>query len=240
MPADQAGAPSAHLCIDDLALLAVGEPATTAAAEHLEQCHACATEASALATVVGLATEDQGRIDLTPPPDRVWRAIERQLQDESTATVVALRPRRAWSTRWLASAAAVGLLAGSVATAVTVADQPAPAEPATTVVAATALAALPEHSGSGQAELVTVDGQRLLVVDVADLTTGDGFYEVWLIDPETLAMVGLGALPGGGGRFVVPDGLDLSRYRLVDVSLEPLDGDPRHSRDSVVRGELSA
>jgi hypothetical protein len=37
----------------------------------------------------------------------------------------------------------------------------------------------------------------------------------------------------------VPDGLDLTRYSLVDVSIEPYDGDPVHSRDSVVQGQLT-
>ena len=78
-----------------------------------------------------------------------------------------------------------------------------------------------------------------LVVDVSDLSTGDGFYEVWLIDPETFQMIGLGALTDSAGRFPIPEGLDLSRYTVVDISLEPLDGDPVHSTDSVVRGELS-
>jgi hypothetical protein len=106
-------------------------------------------------------------------------------------------------------------------------------------VAETQLAALPEHQGQGAAEIVeTADGTEL-VVDVSGLSGGEGFYEVWLIDPDTFAMVGLGALTDESGRFPVPDGLDLSQYRVVDVSLEPFDGDPVHSRDSVVRGELA-
>jgi len=33
--------------------------------------------------------------------------------------------------------------------------------------------------------------------------------------------------------------VDLKNYVLVDVSQEPVDGDPNHSGDSIVRGELS-
>ena len=48
----------------------------------------------------------------------------------------------------------------------------------------------------------------------------------------------LGLLEGASGRFVVPDGIDLDEFTLVDVSAEPVDGDPAHSGDSIVRGEL--
>jgi hypothetical protein len=37
---------------------------------------------------------------------------------------------------------------------------------------------------------------------------------------------------------VIPDGLDLAEFPVVDVSREPLDGDPAHSSDSISRGTL--
>ena len=111
--------------------------------------------------------------------------------------------------------------------------------PVASVVASTTLAALPDHDGSGDARIVDTPRGQELVVDVQNLSSSDGFYEVWLINPDTFEMVGLGALNGVNGRFAIPDGLDLSQYRVVDVSIEPFDGDPKHSTDSVVRGELS-
>jgi hypothetical protein len=42
------------------------------------------------------------------------------------------------------------------------------------------------------------------------------------------------------GRFDVPAGLDLSGYPIVDISDEPLDGNPAHSSVSIVRGTLSS
>jgi hypothetical protein len=36
----------------------------------------------------------------------------------------------------------------------------------------------------------------------------------------------------------VPADLDLSKYKIVDVSVEPYDGNPAHSTDSLVRGSL--
>ena len=47
----------------------------------------------------------------------------------------------------------------------------------------------------------------------------------------------LGALEGDE-RFVVPDGLAIDEFPLVDVSIEPIDGNPAHSSKSVLRGEL--
>jgi hypothetical protein len=38
--------------------------------------------------------------------------------------------------------------------------------------------------------------------------------------------------------FVLPENLDVGEFPVVDVSNEPIDGDPTHSGDSIVRGVL--
>ena len=81
---------------------------------------------------------------------------------------------------------------------------------------------------------------RTIVVDLdAPVPSGD-VREVWLIRSDASGLVSLGLLDGSTGRFVVPDGIDVDEFNLVDVSAEPVDGDPAHSGDSIVRGELSA
>jgi hypothetical protein len=150
------------------------------------------------------------------------------------------RVRRSWSTSVLVAASVASLAVGVGLSTVVTRDSPGAPAPTTQVVAAASLAALPDHTGSGEAQIVTRDGTDYLKIDATDLSQGDGFYEVWLIDPATMQMVGLGALDSPEGLFPIPDGLDLSKYRLVDVSLEPMDGKPTHSGDSIVRGELSA
>jgi hypothetical protein len=178
----------------------------------------------------------------------VWGGITAELDisaggqgRETGAKVVPLvSARRRWTTSWLVAAVAAGVVAGAVVTAaggVLLDEQPTPVA-APPVRAETTLAALPKKQGTGRAEIVETAQGKELVVDVSDLSAGAGFYEVWLIDPDTFQMVGLGALTNAEGRFPIPEGLDLSQYRVVDVSLEPLDGDPVHSRDSLVRGEL--
>ena len=157
------------------------------------------------------------------------------------ATVTSLDERR--RSRWqtaglLVAACAASLAVGIAGTAVVTRDSGSqPAAP--DVIAQTSLAALPDHTGQGTAKIVTRNGADYLSVDTSGLTPADGFYEVWLIDPKTFQMVGLGALEQDQGLFAVPPGLDLSKYRVVDVSIEPFDGDPLHSRNSVVRGQLT-
>ena len=61
---------------------------------------------------------------------------------------------------------------------------------------------------------------------------------MWLLDPDTGDLISLGVLNGTASDFELPDGLDLRDYPTIDVSREPLDGDPAHSADSIARGEL--
>ena len=86
-------------------------------------------------------------------------------------------------------------------------------------------------------QIVEEDGERRLELQVDGLPAGDGFYEVWLLRPDLEGLQPLGTTDGRGD-FIVPDELDLSTYLVVDVSREPLDGNPAHSGQSVLRGEL--
>lgn len=146
------------------------------------------------------------------------------------------RPARPARGRWLAVAAA-GLVVGGVAGGLVVAavQRSAPE----TVVAEGRLDALPGWSASGDAVVEEgPDGRRTLVVQVSD-ADADGFREVWLLDESATRLVSLGVLDGDEGRFTIPDGLDLAEFPVVDVSAEAYDGDPAHSGDSIVRGQLT-
>jgi hypothetical protein len=240
-----------HAPDDLLALYAMGDPLPEAMTRHVATCSQCQGELdqwTGLVTTGRRTTPDD--VPREPSP-QVWRAISDELgiagadvpEPDTSAEVVSLASaRRRWSTSWLVAASVAGIVGGALLTAGGVAlndAEPAAPVAAPPVIASTSLAALPEHQGAGDATIVKTDRGEELVVDVSDLSTGKGFYEVWLIDPETFQMVGLGALVDDSGRFPIPNGLDLSQYSVVDVSLEPFDGDPVHSSDSVVRGELS-
>jgi hypothetical protein len=143
--------------------------------------------------------------------------------------------------RWLPiaiAAASVGLVAG-IAVGAGLAglggDEPAPQ----TVVADATLDPFPGWSATGSALVEEDDaGVRSIVVNLDAEVPATDVREVWLIRSDASGLVSLGLLEGTSGRFVVPAGIDLDEFTLVDVSAEPVDGDPAHSGDSIVRGEL--
>jgi len=241
-----------HAPDDLLALHAMGDPLPEVMDRHVAACRHCQSELVQWAEIIATARLTTPEDAPGSPSSEVWQAITAELGLASTAEsstasaplaqVVSIDSgRRRWSTSWLVAASVAGIVGGALLTAGGVAlngSEPPPVA-APPIVASTSLAALPKHEGDGKAEIVSTPGGKELVVDVSNLSPGEGFYEVWLIDPETFQMIGLGALSHDAGRFPIPDGLDLSQYTVVDVSLEPFDGDPVHSRDSVVRGELS-
>ena len=93
-------------------------------------------------------------------------------------------------------------------------------------------------AGSGRAELVNADGVKQIRLETADLDAGDGFLEVWVIDPSVTKLVSLGPLRPDG-IYDLPEGLDPAQFPIVDISVEPVDGDPTHSGNSVLRGQLT-
>jgi hypothetical protein len=241
----------AHLDDEVLALRALGEDAGTATDDaHLASCARCQAELDQLRAVVSASRSLTDADRPVAPPSSVWEAIQAHVRGDrsagstaasSGAEVVPLadrRGRRSWSTSVLVAASVASLAVGVVLSAVATRESDPPS-PATQVVAAASLAALPDHTGTGEATIVQRNGTDYLQIDASDLSQGQGFYEVWLIDPKTMQMVGLGALDSAEGLFPIPEGLDLSKYRLVDVSLEPMDGQPTHSGNSIVRGELA-
>jgi hypothetical protein len=137
---------------------------------------------------------------------------------------------------WLGLAAVIAVVGLVAAVAPVLRGQtPAPAD------ATVALEPLPGWSGAaGEAEVADRDGSRVLHVELTGADGATGFREVWLLDQDDDELVSLGLLDGDSGDFTLPEDLDLARYRTVDVSAEPDDGDPEHSGDSIVRGELPA
>ena len=182
------------------------------------------------------ATEPDATADTSQPGGTGGAPIDRQTIDRQTIDRQTREPRRSrsWRTAWVAAAA---FLLGVGATVVV--DQlrtPTAPEPVATAELQP-LPAWPQAQG-GTAVLQEVDGNRVLDVGL-DANLGEGFREVWLIDSDLERLVSLGILTGDEGVFEVPDGLDLDDFVIVDVSDEPYDGDPAHSGNSIVRGELS-
>jgi hypothetical protein len=112
-------------------------------------------------------------------------------------------------------------------------------EPAALLEAEASLQPLASHTSSGDAVVQRLaDGSRQLVIRLPDEPL-PGFREVWLGSSDLSKMVSLGVLGNQTGAFVLPPGLDLAQYPVVDISHEPYDGDPAHSAESVARGVLT-
>jgi hypothetical protein len=96
------------------------------------------------------------------------------------------------------------------------------------------LAAVGGGKGSGTLA-VTDDGATIAIRGLP--SPRGGVYGVWLYDSVVRAK-SLGTLPDGSGKLEVALPPDAHSYRFLDVSLEPDDGNPNHSGDSVMRAPL--
>ncbi|TCM37875.1 anti-sigma factor [Kribbella sp. VKM Ac-2568] len=234
-----------HLDPEQLARYALGDdvPLGTDEQAHLAACDTCRTEIEELRQLADLGHELRPDDRLDPAPPQVWDRVvdelglrEREPAPSSQYGGVAPRRDRRRLVFVGAVAAAVGLIAGALGARVLSSDEIAP-QPQP--VATTRLDPLEGKTGDGVADLIKSGGNTELRVGVNGLPAPQGFYELWLINTDGERMVSLGVLdPTTGGTFAVPPNLTSQGYRIVDVSLEPDDGKPEHSRDSVIRGTL--
>lgn len=232
-----------HVDPDLLALLALGEEvARPSDRDHIAGCPTCAEDLKNLsrAATIGRSTLDAG--ELIEPAPRVWSRIAEEVglpAEPAVASAVVSplpeRSRRRWMPALVAACVAVGLASGALIT--WAALRPA----SETVLASATLDAFPAWPGASGTAQVTAspDGGRTISVELDDPDSNDGYREVWLITSDTTKLVSLGVVRGSEGTFTIPDGIDITSYDLVDISAEPFDGDPAHSGDSIVRGQLN-
>ena len=237
-----------HCTPEQLALAALREPLPADDAAHLADCDRCRAEVASLQRAVDAVAVPQLAAPgpSVPPPPRVWDAIAAATgvsatpspapaADEPPVQVAEVLPFRSRRRPVLLVAAAVvaGAVVGAGAVAVLQGRDDGEA------VTAVALDPLADNDASGRAEVVLRDdGTRVVEVDLDAPALDDGYYEIWLIDRDVVGMVPLGVVTPGSQTFELPADLDLGQFPLVDVSVEPLDGDPTHSGVSVARGEL--
>ena len=142
------------------------------------------------------------------------------------------RPR--WSGRTRGLAIAAGLACVAVAAALWIGLDGS--EPAGETVVLAPLDSDPEPA---RGEVTLPDGGGEARLSVGGLGPSDGgFYEVWLLGRGD-RLVSLGSFrvgDDGEAEIDVQLPVDASSYEYFDVSLEPDDGDPAHSGDSVLRG----
>jgi anti-sigma-K factor RskA len=245
-----------HLSTDALAALALGEP--DARAEHLESCAQCRAELTALrATAARFRAAQIAPLD---PPAAVWDRILADIGADAageaeghveaadrpagaavpasrmpSGDLVPRRRRRFGVGALVAACAASAVVAASLA--VLLVTQVGGGSPSTDLADA-ALEPLTSAVSPARAEVIERDGQRLLVVDADALPTVDGYLDVWLLDADAQQMVSLGVMDATSTELALPADLDLAAFPVVDVSVEPYDGDPTHSGESIWRGAL--
>ena len=249
-----------HCMPEQLALAALREPLPPDDAAHLAACAECRAEVAALQRGVELLAVPELAAPgaPVPPPPHVWASIAAATgvssspRSEGVATaavpapvaepvpmpapnVVPLRARRPRPWLLAVAAAVVGAAVGAGAVVALQRDDDGAS------VAAAALDPLEDADASGSARVVErEDGTRMLEVELDAPALDGAYYEVWLLEPDVSGLVPMGTTKAGTTVFEIPAGLDLDQFPVVDVSIEPLDGDPSHSGDSVARGVLGS
>jgi hypothetical protein len=251
-----------------LALAALGEQIPADDAAHLSRCAQCTADAAELTEVVTLGREAptelppvpdhvwagiQQELTLVSAPDGAHSPVitfpsptapadQPAPAAQDHANVVTLDSRRRGSFWGMAAVAAVAgaVVGGAVVWSAVDRGTSNPGTPAEAFVAQAVLAPLTDSvAAPGEAEVLDSPDGQVVRVDARALPVNEGFYEVWLLDAEATKLVALGALPAGSvGTFTVPPGLSIADYPVVDISLESYDGDPSHSKNSLMRGVL--
>lgn len=190
-----------------------------------------------------LAELDATDLEPVAPPGDVWAGIERQLADQP-APVVDLARRRAARAPWLLGvAAALVFVVVGVAVVMNRSTE-------ATVLATADLTYDPEAfdplgaDAAATARLVERDGTFEIVLDETSFpaVNEDADFELWLIEADedgNVVDVAPVSLVDGAGSYTVPSSLDVSTHRIVDISVEPRDGDEAHSGRSILRGSLT-
>ena len=209
---------------DELPGLLLGElsPATTIAVDqHLAGCDPCRRDLAAVA-VASSALRDASRLSVMAAPDLPPMRLPSASPDPT------LGRRRG---RWLLGAAAVLLALLLGVGGYTVGRDRDAGRGQTVALAATTGDATAEARmrGAGDDQIMTMTARGL-----PRLPAG-AYYEVWLVDDAGKEFP-VGVLAANGeGIWSLPAEVT-ARYRVIDVTLEPADGDPSRSAESVLRG----
>lgn len=194
-----------------------------------------------------LSELEETDFELTAPPADVWAGIETTIRADDGADVVSLTKRRSrFNTTFLAAAAAVALLAVGAVVVTSIGDGDDP------VLATAELAYDPEAfdpigaDAAATAQLVeSDDGFEIELQETAfpsDLGE-PADLELWLIATDAdgnITDIASVAVVEGAGTYEIPSSIDVTSHRIVDISIEPRDGDDTHSSRSILRGNLDA
>jgi len=218
-----------HLDPDRLVLIALGEQSTDPAEDHhLAGCDACRDDLTATHNVADIARRSEDLNDLPAASSGLWQRVA---AEAFTEPAPAARSRSSRRLR-LVLVAAVALVLGIAGTAGVTWLAGDHAQ----VVAEADLAPQAAAPGGAHGTVTVVDtGHGLqLRVTVTGMPTVTGYYTVWLYDGGSV-MIPIGS-PGGAALNVPAAAADLTRFHIVDISLQRL-GQQEHGT-SMLQGTL--
>jgi hypothetical protein len=220
-------------CTEELFDLLTGEldrEATLRVVKHVRECEACTGELVSVAVAFGslrAARRAEDSLVLSPP-----RPFESAGDAQPPLRV---RPSRSLRRLFVGVAAALIVLA-SAGTALTVRHASSP--PVYAVAALHHMDA--PATAAGRVTVRSMSRVKEMDVSTSGLPSAptNHYYEVWLLQPSTNKMLPVGLLPPSGqGTYTVAGGI-MSQYSAVDISLQANDGNPVHSKFSVLRGTV--
>ncbi|WP_423835068.1 anti-sigma factor [Streptomyces manipurensis] len=234
-----------HTDEETLTMMALGEETDPAASLHLHECEACRHDFDTLRRVVTTLHTTPADGELLTPPDGMWDSIATELRF-ADLPVSPPRPHEfvpagsrtarrigRFAVALAACTALLGAAAGSAITWWMTRPDTSTTQPLAGGKRLDSLRA----SSAGYANLTDRSGRRSLQITVNGLPENSGYFEVWLMDNSHTKLVSMGVLgPDGRATLPVPDNIDLREYSVVDVSIQPYNGKPDHSGDSIVRG----
>jgi len=109
----------------------------------------------------------------------------------------------------------------------------------TVYIAQATTADMPEAWTGEVTATVNASENEVMIVSTNDFSSTEP-VELWLIKPDLSDMhsLGLVELDGREATLALPEGIDVTEFSIVDLSIEPDDGVPTHSGRSFVRGAL--
>lgn len=199
--------------------------------------------------VMGMLRDGPHNIEPVEPSAGLWSKIEHEVAAGSASTtsdaaqrgqspVVSLDAAR--ERRWGKPAAILTAVAAAILlVAVPVGLSLRSDDPTDVLLASGELDALTADFSAGAVEVYDTDGNLWLDLDTSAMA-GDGeFLELWLLevgDDGVADLISLGEVDGSGA-YDIPDDVDLDRLSVVDISVEPDDGNPEHSGASILQGD---
>jgi hypothetical protein len=206
--------------------------ASLAMAERLRSCDACRQELVDLLAAHAALTSASRTLEEAAEPTEVPTPFLTTDDVLPPLRPVSARPQGR-RMRWALAAAAVVVAVVGISTGFARAHQHG------TVVAQAPLRPLDgPANASGSLTALATGTDRQLTVHTSELQVpgAQSFYEVWLLNPTTLKMLAVGVLPASGTGSYDMNASLMKGYSAVDISLQVNDGDPRHSKVSVLRG----